>query len=292
MNFRMPARCAMRLAAAGFLGAAVVGLTVAAGAAQETKVAPSDPNTVVVTVNGTEITEGDVAIAVEDLAGVLRQVPPEQHGDYIVSFLVDVALVSREAEKEGFADNEDVKRQLVFDRNKALVQAKLRAVGEAAVNDDAVKARYEEAIKDYEPKEEVHARHILVKTEEEAKDIKAKIDAGASFEEMAKEHSTDGSSQNGGDLDYFTKEMMVEPFGNAAFSMEVGAVSDPVQTQFGWHLIKVEDKRMSAPPPLEDVRDDIARELAQTARRDYITGLREAAKIERKDEAGAAPAQQ
>ncbi|MCB1543465.1 MAG: peptidylprolyl isomerase, partial [Rhodoblastus sp.] len=165
-------------------------------------------------------------------------------------------------------------------------------VGEAAVNDDAVKARYEEAIKDYEPKEEVHARHILVKTEEEAKDIKAKIDAGASFEEMAKEHSTDGSSQNGGDLDYFTKEMMVEPFGNAAFSMEVGAVSDPVQTQFGWHLIKVEDKRMSAPPPLEDVRDDIARELAQTARRDYITGLREAAKIERKDEAGAAPAQQ
>ncbi|MCB1478275.1 MAG: peptidylprolyl isomerase [Rhodobiaceae bacterium] len=252
--------------------------------AQETTAAAVDPNEVVITVNGVEITNADVQMAVAEMTDVLRQVPPQQHGEYILSFLTDVTLVSQEAEKEGFAANEDFKRQLTFLRNKALVQAKLQAVGEAAATEEAIKARYEEAIKDFQPQEEVRARHILVKTEEEAKSIKAEIDGGKSFEDLAKEHSTDGSSQNGGDLGYFTKDMMVAPFGETAFALEVGEVSDPIKTQFGWHIIKLEDKRMSSPPKLEEVRAEVVRNLIQTARRDYIKSLREGADIVRKDE--------
>ena len=281
-NSPFPARRMRHLAAALLFCTALVPAASGIVKAQETTAAAMDPSEVIVTVNGIEITNADVHMAIGELAEVLRQVPPQQHGEYIVSFLTDITLVSQEAEKEGFTDNEDFKRQLAFLRNKALVQAKLTAVGEAAATDEAIEARYKEAIKDFDSKEEVRARHILVKTEEEAKSIKAEIDGGKSFEDLAKEHSTDGSSQNGGDLGYFTKDMMVAPFGETAFSMEVGQVSDPVKTQFGWHLIKLEDKRMSSPPQLEEVRAEVVRNLIQTARRDYITGLREAANIIRK----------
>ncbi|MCC0050089.1 MAG: peptidylprolyl isomerase [Rhodobiaceae bacterium] len=283
-NSPFPARRMRHLAAALLFCTALVPAASGIVKAQETTAAAVDPNEVVITVNGVEITNADVQMAVAEMTDVLRQVPPQQHGEYILSFLTDVTLVSQEAEKEGFAANEDFKRQLTFLRNKALVQAKLQAVGEAAATEEAIKARYEEAIKDFQPQEEVRARHILVKTEEEAKSIKAEIDGGKSFEDLAKEHSTDGSSQNGGDLGYFTKDMMVAPFGETAFALEVGEVSDPIKTQFGWHIIKLEDKRMSSPPKLEEVRAEVVRNLIQTARRDYIKSLREGADIVRKDE--------
>lgn len=276
---RLPA--AQRLAAAALLGAALVPAIAGGAWAQTSDAAPIDPAAVVATVNGVDITEADLSIAASDLSNVLRQVPPGQQREYVISFLIDVHLVARKAEEEGLDADANYKRQIAFAQNKGLVQLKLEAIGSAAVTDEAIEARYEEAIKDFKPEEEVRARHILVKTEDEAKSIKAEIDGGATFEDMAAKHSTDGSSQQGGDLGYFTKGMMVPPFAEAAFAMEPDAVSDPVQTQFGWHLIKVEDKRTSSPPALEDVRAEVSREVAQVARRDYVTGLREEAEIVR-----------
>ncbi|MFN0264783.1 peptidylprolyl isomerase [Tepidamorphus sp. 3E244] len=252
--------------------------------------AADDGSEVVATVDGVDITKDDVRLAVGEMGEVLRQVPPNQQGEYLISFLIDIALVSREAEKDGLDDGEAFKRQMAFSRNKALVQAKLAVVGEEAVTDEAVEARYQDAIKDFEAKEEVRARHILVESEEKAKELKAELDGGADFEALAAEHSTDGSKANGGDLGYFSKDMVVAPFGEAAFSTEPGSVTDPVQSKFGWHIIKVEDKRMSAPPPLDSVRKEIEQEVRQLARRDYVQSLRDGADIERPgEEAEAAP---
>lgn len=281
MTMRIRASLIRRSGLALVAGAALTLFASAQLQAQESTAAASNGETVVATVDGHPITQNDVQLAVVDLADLLQQIPPAQQGEYIISFLIDIALVSKQAAAEGLDESDEFERQMQFARNKALVQAKLRAVGEAAVTDEAIQARYDEATKDFQGKEEVRARHILVKTEEEAKALLAQLREGASFEELAAEHSGDGSSQNGGDLGYFTQDMMVAPFGEVAFATAVGEISDPVKTQFGWHLIKVEDKRMSMPPKLEEVREGIARELSQLARRDYVESLRENAEIER-----------
>ena len=139
----------------------------------------------------------------------------------------------------------DFKRKLAFLRNKLLMETLLQTEGKAAVTDEAMRKVYDEAVKQMASEKEVRARHILVETEDEAKAILAELKKGADFAELAKEKSKDPGAAEGGDLGYFTKDQMVPEFAEVAFKLEKGQMSDPVKTQFGWHIIKVEDKRTS-----------------------------------------------
>ena len=157
-----------------------------------------------------------------------------------------------------------------------------------------MKKVYEEASKQITGEQEVRARHILVETEDEAKAVKAELDKGTDFAELAKKKSKDPGASDGGDLGFFTKEQMVPEFSTVAFALEPGKISDPVKSQFGWHIIKVEEKRSRKAPDFEQVKGQIETYVTRKAQADYVAKLREAAKVERMDkpaEAAAKPAE-
>ena len=213
-----------------------------------------------------------------------RRRSPEAKREHLISYLADIIMVTQAADKKKLADNPDFKRRLAFLRNKLLMGYELQDAGKAAMTDDAMHKIYDEAIKQTPNEEEVHARHILVPTEGEAKEIsKAQLKKGTDFATLAKEKSKDPGAAEGGDLGYFTKEQMVPEFAEAAFKLEKGQTSDPVKTQFGWHIIKLEDKRAKQPPEFDKVKDQIEAFLARKAQTDFITKLRQTAKVERLD---------
>ncbi len=274
------------------LGAVAAALLFALPAAPVFAQAPaSDP--VIAKVDGTEVRESDVALAEEDLGtNIPQQLTGDARRDFIVSYLTDLMLVAKAAEAEKVGETADFKNRLSFIRNKLLMDQALQNAGKAAVTDQAMKQVYDEAVKQMGQDEEVRARHILVPTEAEAKAIIAQIMKGENFEKLAKEKSKDpGSGAQGGDLGYFAKDQMVPEFAEMAFKLPKGTISDPVKSQFGWHIIKVEDKRSKAPPPFEQVKDQVETFVQRKAQAEYVTKLREAAKIERLDKpAGATPA--
>jgi len=154
----------------------------------------------------------------------------------------------------------------------------------AKVSDDVLKKKYDAFIKENPPQEEVRARHILLKTEKEANDALAELKKGADFAAVAKSKSTDGSARDGGDLGYFSRGDMVAEFSDAAFAMKPGEVSKaPVKSQFGWHLIKVEDRRLSTAPSFEETKDQLRTEVSQEMAGELVEELRGKAKVERFD---------
>ena len=159
----------------------------------------------------------------------------------------------------------------------------LQDEAKAALTDEAMRQVYEEAVKSMGGQEEVRARHILVETEDEAKAILEALKGGADFATLAKEKSKDPGAADGGDLGYFTKEQMVPEFSEVAFKMYPGQLSNPVKTQFGWHIIKVEDKRTKPVPEFEKVKDQIEAFLMRKAQTEFVAKLRQGAKIERLD---------
>jgi peptidyl-prolyl cis-trans isomerase C len=161
----------------------------------------------------------------------------------------------------------------------------LAAEGKAATTDEAMKKVYDEAAKQIEGEQEVHARHILVETEDEAKAIEAELKKGADFAELAKKKSKDPGAADGGDLGFFTKDQMVPEFSAVAFALEPGKISDPVKSQFGWHVIKVEEKRNRKAPDFEQVKAQIETYVTRKAQAEYVAKLREGAKVERMDQA-------
>jgi peptidyl-prolyl cis-trans isomerase C len=239
-------------------------------------------NEVVARVNGTDITEKDLKMALEDIKDTIPQMSKAERRDYVVSYLADLEMVSAAAEEEGYADKDNVKRRLDYMRKRALMELYLNDAGETVASEEEARKLYDQVIADIPAEERVRARHILVESEDEAKEIKAAIDAGKDFSEIAKEKSKDpGSGAEGGDLGWFTKEQMVPEFAEAAFSLDVGAVSDPVKSDFGWHVIKVDDKRDK--PGYDEVEDQLYEMLARQKQRDIILGLREKAEVERLD---------
>jgi peptidyl-prolyl cis-trans isomerase C len=240
-------------------------------------------------VDGVAITEADVALAVKDFAPELKELAPEQK-KAVVERLIDTHLIARAAEADKLNESEDYKRSLTYLQNKALTEVYLARQTDKPVSDEEVKKLYDETVKTMKPEEEVRARHILFRAEDEAgfaeaekKAIEAakKAKEGADFAALAKELSEDpGSKENGGDLGYFGKEQMVPEFADTAFKLEKGAVSDPVKTQFGWHVIKTEDKRTQPLPTVEQVRPQIEVYLKRKAQADAIEALRKTAKIE------------
>jgi peptidyl-prolyl cis-trans isomerase C len=179
---------------------------------------------------------------------------------------------------------------MAFTRNRLLMDSLLATEGKAATTDDAMKKVYEDASKQISGEQEVHARHILVETEDEAKAVKAELDKGADFAELAKKKSKDPGASDGGDLGFFTKDQMVPEFSAVAFALEPGKISDPVKTQFGWHIIKVEEKRNRKAPDFTQVKSQIETYVTRKAQADYVAKLRDAAKIERMDQAANTPA--
>jgi peptidyl-prolyl cis-trans isomerase C len=234
-------------------------------------------------VNGAEIKQSDVAMAEEELAPSLAQMDPATKEDNVLSFLIDMKIVAKAAEDKKIADTDEFKKRLNFTRNRLLMDGLLASEGKAATTDEAMKKVYEEASKQIAGEQEVHARHILVETEDEAKAVKAELDKGADFAELAKKKSKDPGASDGGDLGFFTKDQMVPEFSAVAFSLEPGKISDPVKSQFGWHIIKVEEKRNRKPPEFDQVKAQIETYVTRKAQAEYVSKLREAAKIERMD---------
>lgn len=230
-----------------------------APAAQESASAVNeDPSKVLATVNGVKITQGEVDQASAELDPQFARLPVEQRRLAALAALIDIKAMATEAEKDGLDQTEEFKQRFAFLKDRALHNEYFKAAIIDKVNDDEVRARYEKEIAAIEPETEVRARHILVKTKEEAEELIKKLDGGAKFEDLAKENSTDGSAANGGDLGYFTTGQMVPEFEKAAFALNNGEYTkEPVQSQFGFHVIQVEDKRPQPAPTLEQVKDQI-----------------------------------
>jgi peptidyl-prolyl cis-trans isomerase C len=246
-----------------------------------------DSDQVVARANGVDIRQSDLAYAEEEIGGNIPNMPPQQKRDYLITYLADVIVLSQSAEQQKLGDRPDVRRRLLFDRNRLLMEALLQDAGRAALSDEAERKVYDEAVKQMAAEEEVHARHILVASEDEAKAVLAELKKGADFAALAKEKSKDPGGSEGGDLGYFSKEQMVPEFSAVAFKLEKGQLSEPVKTQFGWHIIKVEDKRIKPTPSFDQVKTQIDNYISHRAQAALVDKLRGGANIERLDQPAA-----
>ncbi len=236
----------------------------------------------VATVNGEEIRESDVAMMFSFLPAQYRQFELTTIYPQLVERLVDRRLLAQAARREGLADTAEVKRRLVYLTNEVLQNAFLTLRVEAKLTEERLRAAYETMIAARPPNVEIRARHILLEGEEDAKSVIAELEAGADFAELAKQKSTGPSGANGGDLGYFTPAKMVPAFAQAAFALEPGAITTaPVKTQFGWHVIKVEDRRETPPPSFEEVRTSIRDQEARQLIGELTGSLRAAADVRR-----------
>jgi len=245
------------------------------------------PNmTVVATVNGSPITENDLEMAQGDLGPQFAQLPEEQKRAAALNAAIEIRLLADKADEEGLGETDAFKNRMEFLRQRALHSAFIETEVAGEVTDEAVRARYDKEIAATPPVNEIRARHILVATKEEADAIIAELDAGGDFEAIAKEKSTDGAAAQGGDLGFFGPGQMVPAFEEAAFAMDVGQFSkEPVQTQFGFHVIKVEDKRTQQPPSFDQVKEQVRTLLFRETYFAAVQALREAATIDVQDPA-------
>ncbi|MCV3767375.1 peptidylprolyl isomerase [Rhizobium sp. TRM95796] len=243
-------------------------------------------NPVIATVDGVDITKADLDLAESNIDPQLSQLPPEQKRLAALSSLIDAKLIAVKAKGEKLDETPEFKERVAFIVDRELHNAYFKKHVVDAVTDADVQTRYDAEIKAMPKQEEVRARHILVKTEDEAKAVIKALGEGKDFAELAKEKSTDPNKSDGGDLGYFRKGQMVPEFETAAFAMQKGEVSKaPIKTQFGWHVIKVEDKRIAPPPPLEQVKDQIRQIIMRDKYLELIKTSKDAAKIEVKDPA-------
>src|SRR4249919_1018072 len=289
MTISTPAGFPVRLRPAGFIAPILALLVLSSG-----PLYAQDKDPLVAKVNGVEVHQSDLAVA-EDEAGQIPPMSPEAKQDYLVQFVADMILVSKAAEDKKLGDGPDFKRKVEFARKKLLMEGLLQSAGKEAITDEAMHKVYEDAVKQIGEEKEVHARHILFRAaagdekaskeaEEKIKAVIARLKKGEDFAKVAGEVTEDPSGKaNGGDLGYFSKDQMVPEFSEAAFKLENGQISEPVKTQFGWHVIKVEDKRAKQPPKFEDVKLQIENFVVRKAQAELVTKLRADAKIERMD---------
>lgn len=258
--------------------AAIVALSicVAAGAA-----AQDAEDKVIATIGGKPVYQSELTFAESDLDPQFSRLPADQRTAAALSALLDIKLMAQQAESAGLGNDEVFQRRLAFLRDRALHNEYFRTRVVGGLTEDAVRARYEQEVAATEPEQEVKARHILVDSEEQAKGIIADLEAGKDFVELAKEKSTGPSGPQGGDLGYFTRGRMVPEFEEAAFALEPGSFTkEPIKTQFGWHVIKVEDRRDTPPPQFEQVADQIRRVLLQEQYLSLIQEAREAIEVD------------
>ena len=248
-----------------------------------------DSAPVVARANGVDIHQSDLTLAEDDIGSGMPQMGPDQKRDYLITYLSDIIILSQAADKQQLGNRADVKQRIEFERRKALMEAMLQDAGKAAMTDEAMHKVYDEAVKQMPSEEEVHARHILVATEDEAKEIETQLKNGADFATLAKQKSKDPGAADGGDLGYFTKDQMVPEFAEVAFKLDKGQISDPVKTQFGWHIIKIEDKRVKPTPTFDEVKGQLQNYIARRAQAELVASLRKSATVERLDQPANTP---
>lgn len=240
---------------------------------------------VVATVGGGPVHQSELDVAIAGLDPQLAQMPDDQKKIAALSSLIDIKLLSKSAAAEGLDKTDDFKSRMQYLTDRELHGAYFRKNIVDTLKPEEVKARYDKEVASLPKEEEVHARHILVKTEDEAKAIIAELDAGKDFAELAKAKSTDSNKNDGGDLGWFGKGRMVKEFEDAAFALEKGAYSKtPVKSEFGFHIIKVEDKRIAPPPPFEQVEAQVRNLVIRDKYLDLLNKAKEGSKVEISDE--------
>ncbi|MFO1132149.1 MAG: peptidyl-prolyl cis-trans isomerase [Hyphomicrobiales bacterium] len=259
------------------------GLALAAPARAQEDVNPKDDKVIAI-VNGHEIRVSEVSMATEDILGQLPDMPPKLRYPFVVEYLIERHLLAQYAVKEGIADTEEYKRRLALYQAKALRDAYFYQKIRPMVTEEMIRQAYDEEAAKLQQTERVRARMILVATEKEAQDIEKMLAAGQKFEDLAKKYSLDGSKDYGGDLGYFTAAEMVPEFSKAAFALKVGETSQPVKTDFGWHIIRLEDRKQGAAQPYDQVKQAIRNVLLRQKVGEVMAKIREASKVEILDE--------
>jgi peptidyl-prolyl cis-trans isomerase C len=240
---------------------------------------------VMATVDGQAITEAEVALAEAEVGGDLGNLPAATKRRVLVEYLIETRLFAAAAEADKLSSGPDFDKRMAYWRQRAMRDAFFDKTVRQGVNEVEARAYYDTQVKALPPEEEVQARHILVDSEAKAKELAEKIEKGEDFAKLATENTNDGASRaDGGMLGYFGKGQMVPQFEQAAFALEKGKVSKPVQSQFGWHVIKVEEKKPAGLTPFEEVKDQIAAYLKSMKQREAVQGvlknLKDSAQIE------------
>lgn len=252
--------------------------------AAQADAAKADPNKVLATINGTKITQKDVDQISTDLDPQFARLPDDQRRLAALAAIIDIKSLSAKAETEKLDRTPEFKARMEFLKDRALHNDYFKQQVVDKITDADVRARYDKEMAAMPAQNEVRARHILVKTKEEAEAIIKQLDGGASFEDVAKEKSTDGSAAQGGDLGYFGPGQMVPEFDKAANALEIGKYTkEPVQTQFGFHVIKLEDKRPQQPPAFDQVKDQVKSILIRERYMELVKKDRADLKIEYTD---------
>jgi peptidyl-prolyl cis-trans isomerase C len=259
----------VKTSSALLLVAALIGFVPAAAAAD-------DP--VVARVNGVDIKQSNLDFATSEVGAGLANYTPADRERVLLQLVIENELMAGAAAKDNLDKAENFADRVKYHYRRALRDAFVDARIRGAVSEAVAKKIYEEKIGSMKQEQEVHARHILVDTEAEAKEVADRLKKGEDFATLAKEKSKDKAE--GGDLGLFTQGQMVKPFEDAAFALQAGQISQPVQTQFGWHIIKVEEKRNKPLPSFDQVKEAILVQLMQQKAQEVVTGLRESAKIE------------
>ncbi|PVB61589.1 peptidylprolyl isomerase [Labrenzia sp. 011] len=251
----------------------------------------AEPDDVVAKVGDAEITEAELAFAAQDAGQELQRFPPAQWRQLLLDAMVDMELMAQAAREDGLDQDPDFQRQLDFLELQALRNAYLAQKIGGTISEDDVKAAYDAQFADFEGAEEMHARHILVKEKAEAEALVAELDGGADFAELAREKSTGPSGPNGGDLGFFKSGQMVKPFEEAVMTLEPGGYTkEPVETQFGWHVIKLEEKRREEKPALEEVGDSLRQQIFRERYQARMAELKDTMKVEILDDKLSLPA--
>ncbi|NDW54405.1 peptidylprolyl isomerase [Aliiroseovarius sp. PrR006] len=264
-------------------------LTLGAPAFAQDDAAPAvevQADTVLATVNGENITVAHVIASRQTLAQQYQQLPDDVLFSGLVEQLIQQTVLGQAA------DEISRRNEIILENTRREMAAAqhVDAIVTDAVTEDALQKAYDAQYADAEPTKEFSAAHILVATEDEAKELITKLDGGADFAELAKEFSTGPSGPGGGDLGWFGPGMMVKPFEDAVFALETGAVSAPVQTQFGWHVVKLNETRMVGAPELDEVRAELAAQIEADAVDVALQALLDGATIERTALEGIDPA--
>jgi len=234
---------------------------------------------VIARVNGVDIKQSDLDFAASEVGPRLGNYTPADRKKVLLQYVIENELMAGAGEKDSLNNAANFPDRVKYHQRRALRDAYFDASIRNSVSEEAAKKIYDEKIGGVKPEQEVHARHILVATEAEAKEVAERLKKGEDFATVAKEKSKDTNAE-GGDLGFFARGQMLKPFEDAAFALDVGKISDPVQTQFGWHIIKVEEKRDQPAPSFDQVKEAILSQLVQQKAQDVVTGLRDAAKIE------------
>ena len=254
------------------------------------KMAAETANPVVATVNGVKILSSDVEVARGQLPEQYRNLPMDQIYQPILNQLIRTKILSARARADKLHETDTYKRRVRLVAERLLEEALLtKTVGEK-VTDEALRSRYDKNSGSFPTKDEIRARHILVKTEAEADEIIKELTGGADFAKLAAEKSIGPSKTNGGDLNYFSKGQMVPPFEEAAFALAKGEFTkSAVKSPFGWHIIKLEDKRQSKPPSFDESRARLGQEMSQEIAEQLVKDLTGKATIQRFEADGSTP---